>query len=240
MAQLILNNVTLAYNNQPVIKGLSFQVDSGDYLAVIGENGAGKSTLIKGVLGLLPILGGSVEFSDGITRKDVGYLPQSTAVQKNFPAGVSEIVLSGFLNRKGIFGFYTAEERRQQDEVLKRLGILNLKNRSFRELSGGQQQRVLLARALCAANKLLILDEPVASLDPLAAEEFYALIKSLNRQEKLTVIMVSHDVDTVLREADHVLHLKKDGYFFGTTDEYINGDAAAFIDTSDKKEGNEC
>lgn len=236
MAQLVLKDVTMAYNNLPVINKVNFCIERGDYLGIIGENGVGKSTLMKGILGLLPLENGTVEFLDGTTRRDIGYLPQSTAVQKNFPAGVSEIVLSGFLNKKRGFGFYTADERRQKDRVLTRLGISELKNRCFRELSGGQQQRVLLARALCAAGKLLVLDEPVASLDPAAADEFYTLIKSLNCDENLTVIMVSHDVDAVLKQASHTLHLKKDGYFFGTTSDYINSRESKGNPTALKKE----
>ncbi len=217
-------DAVLGYEDGVVCENINFNVSEGDYLCILGENGAGKSTLMKALLGLNPPLKGSIEFCGDTTRREIGYLPQQTPVQRDFPASVREIVQSGCLNRCGLRPFYNKEEKRLADEVMERLGIKDLAKKCYRELSGGQQQRVLLARALCATGKLLLLDEPVTGLDPKATAEMYELIDKLNKKEKVTVIMISHDVTAAVKYADHVLQLGKTQLFFGSTEDYIESD----------------
>ncbi len=216
------DHVHLAYEKRVVLSDLSFTVSEGDYLAIIGENGTGKSTLLKGILGLLKPVSG--EISLGIRNNQIGYLPQQTVSQQHFPASVEEIVLSGRLNQQRWYPFYTKKDKQAAERAMERLEILDLKKRCYRELSGGQQQRVLLARALCSASKLLLMDEPTAGLDAVVTEEFYQLIKELN-QEGMTVMMVTHDIPASLRYSDHILCLERDGVFFGKTEEYKGGGA---------------
>ena len=274
MSQLICENLTLGYEGRNVIENLNFRVNAGDYLCIVGENGAGKSTLIKALLGLKAPTAGSVTFGDGLQQNEIGYLPQQTPVQKDFPASVQEIVRTGVLSRRqnlppapeperkrktprtdkqrkklekreankqakqkkraafrekhpGLCAavatlnpFYTRRMRAYADAQMERMGITHLKNRCYRELSGGQQQRVLLARALCAAEKMILLDEPVAGLDPKVTQEMYELIADLNRGG-VTVIMVSHDIAAAVRYASHVLHVSKTHMFFGTKESYL-------------------
>ncbi len=212
--------VSLAYEKRLVLSDLSFSVEEGDYVAVLGENGAGKSTLLKGILGLLKPVAGEILLE--IRSNQIGYLPQQTDMQRNFPASVEEIVLSGRLNQKGWYPFFTKKDKQMAEQSMERLEILDLKKRCYRELSGGQQQRVLLARALCSASKLLLLDEPTSGLDMVSTEEFYRLIGQLNR-EGMTVILVSHDIPASLRYANRVLSLEQDGIFFGRTEEFRGG-----------------
>ncbi len=221
MALIACQNASFAYDGAPAVSGINFAVGVGDYLCVVGENGTGKSTLIKGLLGLLSPCCGSVVTGDGLKRNEIGYLPQQTAVQKDFPAGVYEVVLSGRLASRGILPFYSRADKAAADENIRRLNIESLRNRCYRELSGGQQQRALLARALCATKKLLLLDEPVAGLDPIATQELYRLIESINK-DGLTVVMVSHDIRSAVTFASHILHLNKTQVFFGATEEYLN------------------
>jgi zinc transport system ATP-binding protein len=198
-------------------------VEPGDYLCIVGENGSGKTTLMKGLLGLHKPAGGHIAF-DGIKQSEIGYLPQQTPVQKDFPASVQEVVLSGCLNRHGLLPFYSRADKKQTGDNLTRLGISDLKKKSYRDLSGGQQQRVLLARALCATGKLLLLDEPVAGLDPLMACELYALIDRLNKELGITIIMVSHDMKSAVQYANKILHMGTSVVFFGPTEEYKKTD----------------
>ncbi|MCC8042076.1 MAG: ABC transporter ATP-binding protein [Oscillospiraceae bacterium] len=221
MAQIICRSLTLGYESTKVAENISFSVQRGDYLCIIGENGSGKSTLVKALLGLNPPISGEIEFGDDLRKNEIGYLPQQTQAQRDFPASVEEIVLSGCVNRKGLRPFYSAKERAAADEAMKRLDVLSLKKRCYRELSGGQQQRVLLSRALCATDKLILLDEPVTGLDPKAAEEMYSLIKKLN-ESGTTVIMVSHDMSAALKYSSHILRMGMESVFFGTTSEYMN------------------
>ena len=225
MAQLICKDVTLGYEGKPVVKGLDFTVESGDYLCIVGENGSGKSTLIKTLLRLHPVMSGSIETGDGLEDREIGYLPQQTLVQRDFPASVIEIVQSGLLGRCGLRPFYRKEERQLARQNMERLGISHLAHRCYRELSGGQQQRVLLARALCATRKMLLLDEPVAGLDPKATAEMYELVAELNKKDGITIIMVSHDIDAALLYASHVLHVG-DEPFWGTREEYLQSGLA--------------
>ncbi len=219
MAQLICKDVTLGYENITLARNLNFSVNAGDYLCIVGENGTGKSTLIKTILHLRKPLAGTIHYSDGLTSTQVGYLPQQTTVQKDFPASVHEIVISGFQGKTGLRPFYSKAEKEGAREAMKRLGIENLENMSYMELSGGQQQRVLLARALCAADKLLLLDEPATGLDPYGADEMYKTIKSLN-EEGISIIMITHDIQAALQFATHILHIGST-LFFGTRDEYM-------------------
>ncbi len=220
MAILECTDVTMSYEGVNVFEHLSFSLERGDYLCILGENGSGKSTLMKGLLGLLKPSSGEIKYSDGLVKSEIGYLPQQSPVQRDFPASVYEVVLSGTLNRKGLSPFYGRRERKLADDNLKRLSITHLKNSCYRDLSGGQQQRVLLARALCATKSLLLLDEPVTGLDPVVSAEFYGLISELNHDDKITVIMVSHDVKQSVAAATHILHLENKTCFFGMVDEY--------------------
>ena len=214
-------DVTLGYENKVVAKNLNFKIDQGDYLCVVGENGTGKSTLIKTLLGLIKPLNGEVIANvQGKNHKGVGYLPQQTQAQKDFPASVWEVVLSGVQNNDHRCPFYNKKDKAEAEKNMEKLNILDLKKRCYRELSGGQQQRVLLARALCATDSVLILDEPVTGLDPAASMELYETIKDLNKKENVTIIMVSHDIKNALNYATHILHLEQENDFFGTVEEY--------------------
>ena len=217
-------DLTIGYEGAPVLEGLNFEVSSGDYLCIVGENGSGKSTLMKTILSLLPPLAGRVVTGDGLKRTEIGYLPQQTAAQKDFPASVREVVLSGCLNRMGARPFYSRAEKEEASRNLERLSIAGLAKKCYRELSGGQQQRVLLARALCATRKLLMLDEPVTGLDPEATAGMYELIASLNK-EGVTVIMISHDMNAAVRKASHVLRLKDRSWSFATRAEFLDSEA---------------
>lgn len=237
MAQIICRNAVLGYDGRAITHGLDFSVDAGDYLCIVGENGAGKSTLIKTILGLTPPISGEIEFSDGLRKTEIGYLPQQTPVQRDFPASVGEIVLSGCLGGSGLRPFYSRAQKKRALESMKKMDIEKLSGRCYRELSGGQQQRVLLARALCATEKLVLLDEPVAGLDPKVTREMYELIAALNG-EGITVIMVSHDVAAAVRYASHILHLGNTPKFFGTKEDYLKTDVGrAFI--SEEENGDE-
>ena len=223
MSYITCENLILGYEGTSVAEHISFSVDKGDYLCIVGENGAGKSTLMKTLLGLTPLMGGSIQYGDGLAAHEIGYLPQQTFVQKDFPASVWEIVLSGALSKCGWRPFFHKGQKQLAEENMKRMDIWNLKKEWYRNLSGGQQQRVLLARALCASSKLLVLDEPVTGLDPKVTVEFYQLITDLNR-EGLTIIMVSHDIHAAVKYASHILHVEKEKSFIGTTGEYIGSD----------------
>lgn len=218
--QISCENLNMSYEGQTVINSLSFCVNKGDYLCVVGENGSGKSTLIKGLLNLKKASQGKI-YVDKTAK--IGYLPQKTPAQKDFPASVWEVVLSGTLNTKKLLPFYSRSQKKKAEDCLEKLNILDLKKTCCRNLSGGQQQRVFLARALCAAQDLLLLDEPVNGLDPVAAQEFYELIKNINKSGT-TVIMVTHDISHALKYGTHILHLSENDTFFGTKDEYLNSD----------------
>lgn len=218
MKQIKCENISIGYDGKPAIKNLTFSLSFGDYLCIVGANGAGKTTLIKTILGLIPSLSGQIEFLNGFKKAEIGYLPQQTLIQKDFPATVWEVVLSGFQNRAKFRPFYNKKEKQQAKEILSRLGISNLERRCYRELSGGQQQRVLLARALCGAQKMILLDEPTSGLDIDASKEMYKLIKSLNK-EGITIVMITHDISAAVKEASHILFLK-DQPFFGTKTEF--------------------
>ena len=245
-----LENASFAYDGAVVVRGINFTLEQGDYLCVVGENGSGKSTLIKGLLGLKPPAHGSVTFGKGINPRQIGYMPQQTPAQRDFPAGVSEVVISGRLAKRGFKPFYGKADRYAADMNMEKLGIADLRKHCYGELSGGQQQRVLLARALCAAEKLLLLDEPAAGLDPIITAELYGVIERLNRNSDsggMTVIMVSHDINAAARHEGKILHLSphrcsldevqkcecdpnsitESQLFFGTSDEYRRTEAGA-------------
>lgn len=217
------SRLSFAYDGHIAVEDLNFSVYSGDYLSIVGENGSGKSTLIKGMLGLVKPGSGSIT-TNGLKSNEIGYLPQQTAAQKDFPASVYEVVLSGRLNSQGIRPFYNKADKKIVFENMERLNITAVKNQCYRELSGGQQQRVLLCRALCATKKVLLLDEPTAGLDPIITHELYHSIQAINRDLKITVIMVSHDIQAALKYSSHILHLKNRQLFFGTREEYENSE----------------
>lgn len=224
MSQISAQNVSMSYEKRPVLEGVSFEVEQGDYLCIVGENGSGKTTLMKGILGLMPLKSGTICFGEGVKVNHIGYLPQQTVVQRDFPASVFEVVLSGCLNRIGIKPFYSGREKIRALRNLERLGIENLKLKSYKALSGGQQQRVLLARALCATEKIVLLDEPATGLDPIVTNEFYQIIRDLNK-EGVTIIMISHDVKAAVENANKILHIGNVMEFFGGTEEYLRSEA---------------
>lgn len=224
MALITCEDLILGYDGRTVTENINFQVNRGDYLCIVGENGAGKSTLMKTLLHLKTPMGGKVSTCDGLMPYEIGYLPQQTVIQKDFPASVWEIVLSGTLSKCGIRPYYNRKEKKTAIDNMQKLSIWDLRKRCYRELSGGQQQRVLLARALCATTKLLLLDEPVAGLDPKVTKELYHLIQSLN-QSGITVIMISHDIQAAITYASHILHIGEQQLFFGKTEEYQESEA---------------
>jgi zinc transport system ATP-binding protein len=209
-----------AYNGFIAADNVSFELRDGDYFSVVGENGSGKSTVMKGLLGLQKPAAGSVEFY-GIKPREVGYLPQQTPVQKDVPATVWEVALSGCQNRLRFFPFYTAADKERAREKLKYMEDASLASKPYRNLSGGQQQRVLLARALCAASKLLMLDEPVSGLDPAMTGRMYEILNELNSVKKLTILMISHDLESALKYSNKILHLSYGENFFGGKEEYL-------------------
>lgn len=218
---IVCRDVSLGYEGQSVLTHLNLCVKSGDYLCIVGDNGSGKSTLLRGLLGLLPPQSGEIYRAPELEQGAVGYLPQQTKAQRDFPATVLEVVLSGCLNRRGFRFFYSAAQKSEALMNLGKLGVLELKDASYRDLSGGQQQRVLLARALCAASRLLILDEPVTGLDPAAAQDLYKTLSYLNRKEGMAILMVTHDLRPALRSAGTVLHIGRTGYFIGPPADYL-------------------
>ena len=236
MAMIDVEELALGYENRTILEGLSFYVNEGDYLCIVGENGSGKSTLMKTLLGLQKPHGGTIRLGDGLKKNEIGYLPQQTAVQKDFPASVREVVLSGCQARCGFRPFYSRSEKQLADQNMERMGIRQLAKRCYRDLSGGQQQRALLARALCATRKILLLDEPVSGLDPVVTAEMYELIKSLNH-EGITIIMISHDISAAVSYASHILHIGKK-IFFGTTEEYTASDTGKLFIMREESEEN--
>jgi zinc transport system ATP-binding protein len=230
---IVCKNTSFGYDGHAVVRELTFTVTKGDFLCVVGENGSGKSTLIKGILRLIAPMQGSITFSAGVSRNNTGYLSQQTAAKKDFPAGVYEIVLSGNAGTMGLRPFYSRKEKQAAEENMERLGITDLREKCFRELSGGQQRRVLLARALCAtgdsrsaegAHKLLVLDEPAAGLDPLITADVNGLLRKINQEMAITIIMISHDIDAASKYANKILHLKNKQCFFGSSEEYLQSD----------------
>jgi zinc transport system ATP-binding protein len=219
MTLIKAEKLSLGYDSGAIVKDLNFEVNSGDYLCIIGHNGSGKSTLMRTLLGLIKPISGEVVFEGGLRKNEIGYLPQQTQVQKDFPASIEEIVLSGCVSKEGFKPFFSKEDRAKAKANIEKLGLSGMEKRSFRDLSGGQQQRVLLARALCATERVLLLDEPVAGLDPDVTEEMYSVIEKLNR-DGATIIMISHDISATLKYATNILHMG-DTVFFGTKEEYL-------------------
>jgi len=231
MSQLTCKDVSLGYEGMTVTRDINFTVNKGDYLCIVGENGSGKSTLIKALLKLKSPISGEIIYDEGLSASEIGYLPQQTIVQRDFPASVTEIVMSGFSGSNGLRPFYTKAQKERAKKNMERLDITELAKRCYRELSGGQQQRVLLARALCATESLLLLDEPVAGLDPKVTAEMYDLINQINEKYGITIIMVSHDLNAALSHATHILHLSDHPLFFGTKDDYLESKVGkAFVD----------
>ena len=211
--QLGCRDLTVGYDGKAILKNINFSVEEGEYLSIVGENGSGKSTLMRTLLRLQQPLSGEVILGNGLNREEIGYLPQQTVIQKDFPASVREIVLSGCQNHLDFWPFYRTKEKKYAEEMMKKLQITHLSKRCYRELSGGQQQRVLLARALCATRKILLLDEPVSGLDPQMTEEMYRLIEKINREDKITIIMISHDIRGAMEYASHILQIGQEVIF---------------------------
>ena len=224
MALISCENVTLSYDGKPVLTDLSFQVKAGDYLCILGENGSGKSTLVKSLLGLHKPSHGSISMGDGLRHREIGYLPQQSMIQRDFPASVFEVVLSGCLNSNGFRPFFSPAAKDRAWATIQKLSLEPIVKKSFQELSGGQRQRVLVARALCATHKLLLLDEPTAGLDPLVTQDMYKLIAQLNQEDGITILMVSHDIAGTVNYASHILHLAGKPLFYGTSYDYLHSD----------------
>ena len=220
MALITLENVTIAFEGVPAVENVSYQVNRGDYMVIIGENGSGKSTLMRAMLGRVHPRHGTISYGDGVRRSQIGYLPQQTAAQRDFPASVEEVVLSGCVNQLGMRFFYTKSMVEKAQEKMRLLNIEDLRQKPYRTLSGGQQQRTLLARALCATDSLLLLDEPVTGLDPASAEELYDLIRKLNQEHGVSVVMVSHDLHSAMHDASKVLVVDRGVSFFGSIEDY--------------------
>lgn len=221
MALITFESVGLSYGGDNVAHDVSFSVQAGEFWGIVGENGSGKTTLMKALLGLLPCASGRIIMGEGLKPNEIGYLPQSSPIQKDFPASVGEVVLSGTIGYRGLKPFYGPRERRMARDNMEMLGLLPLEKHSYQELSGGQQQRVLLARALCATKKCLVLDEPTTGLDPVVTAEFYRLLNDINARG-MTIIMVSHDVEEAVRCCSKILHLSCHPLFIGTAAEYKN------------------
>ena len=234
MELITCQHLSLGYDGREILHDLNFTVHAGDYLCIVGENGSGKTTLMRTILGLQTPLGGSILTGGGLKKTEIGYLPQQTAVQKDFPATVWEIVLSGCQGRRGYHPFYSREDKQLARENIEKMGLSALERRCYRELSGGQQQRVLLARALCATRKILLLDEPVSGLDPKVTAEMYALIQNLNRSDGITVIMISHDIAAAVQYASHILHIGNT-VFFGTLPEYLQSGIGNYFTGKENK-----
>lgn len=226
MKLISFENVTMKYDTRQcnAVTDVSFYVETGDYLCITGENGSGKSTILKGLLGLMDISHGKIGYAHGFSRADIGYLPQHTQTQKNFPASVTEVIMSGNLGKMKNFPFYRKAEKDRAIRNMERLSIADLAKRPYGELSGGQQQRVLLARALCSSEKMIALDEPLTGLDPLVTSELYRIIGEINREDKIAVVMVTHDVVNAVKYANKILHLSGRAEYFGDTEGYINSE----------------
>lgn len=220
MNYITCDQVSYSYDRLPVIRNLSFSVKKGDFLCIVGENGTGKSTLVKGLLGLKSADSGFVRYENGLTNRGIGYLPQMSEQARDFPAAVQEVVRSGCLNRRGWFPFYSSADISRANAAMEKMGILPFAKRNCAELSGGQKQRMLLARALCAASDLLLLDEPTGGLDEGATEELYSLIEKLHKEDGMTILMVTHDSAILPRLATHILYLGQHSTFYGTLAEY--------------------
>ena len=221
MAMLTFEGVGLSYGGDNVAHDVNFSVNAGEFWGIVGENGSGKTTLMKALLGLIPCSTGRIVMGEGLKPNEIGYLPQSSAIQRDFPASVEEVVLSGTIGWRGMKPFYGKNERESARANMEMLGILPIAKHSYQELSGGQQQRVLLARALCATRKCLVLDEPTTGLDPVVTADFYRLLNDVNKRG-MTIVMVSHDIEEAVRCCTHILHLSCHPLFIGTAAEYKN------------------
>lgn len=227
MSLLECKKLSIGYQNKVVCKDISFKVERGEYVCVIGENGSGKSTMLKTILGLNKAISGKIIFDDDFNKSAIGYLPQQSGIQKDFPATVKEIVMSGFLGKIGLRPFYNRKEKDKATAIMRELEILEFQKKSMRDLSGGQQQRVLLARALCASDELLIMDEPINNLDAKSMKSFYKLISKLNRENNITIMLVTHDIEKVIKDVNHIIYLKDNTLkFSGTQRDFLNSEYA--------------
>ena len=229
MSLIKFSNIEFKYDSKQILQNVSFEVNKGDYVCILGENGTGKSTLLNLLSGILKPTSGSIEFFDESLKSKIGYLPQQIQIQDNFPASVYEIVLSGCVNKLKLYPFYTRIEKQIANYNINLLGISDIKAKSFHELSGGQKQRVLLARALCSAENLILLDEPVSGLDPVVTESFYDTIHHLNTEHGTTIVMVSHDIKKSLEFATHIIYISKNSFYYAKKDDFLNSEVSKKI-----------
>lgn len=195
----------IGYKTMFALKNISFDVNSGEYICIIGDNGAGKTTLIKSLLSLNDISSGKIEIN--CKRNEISYLPQNSSIPLDFPATVEEIVLTGTQDDKIKAFFYGVNQKKMANSAMEKARITNLAKRRFGELSGGQQQRVLFARAIAKNPKVLILDEPCTGLDSSTCKDFYKLLDDVNSIERVTIIMVLHDLSAVKKYASKIIAL---------------------------------
>ncbi len=224
-------NINLSYENQQVLKNISFEIKENDYIGIVGENGSGKTTLVKAILGLIPVDSGKIIYLEN--KNKIGYVPQKNNIQKNFPATVFEVVLSGFSSKNKFIPFYSKKEKEIALNNMKCVNVLNFKNKSFQKLSGGEQQRVLLARALNSAEKIMFMDEPVANLDPVATKDFYDSVAHLHQHHNMTIVTTTHDIENIIKYANKILHIDKEILFFGTTEDYLKTEYSKYMIGSD-------
>jgi ABC-type Mn2+/Zn2+ transport system ATPase subunit len=211
-----------------VLEDISFSLRAGHFLGVVGPNGAGKTTLLRAMLGLVPIAAGHIEVfgrPPGGASPEVGYVPQRHAVAPSFPATVRDVVMMGRLPRLGWLGRPSAADRDSVARSLARVGMQDRADRPIGRLSGGEQRRAMLAQALCASQKLLVLDEPTIGLDLPAEQSFYALLRSLKEELGLTVIAVSHDLVALAAEADELVCINRTMHVHGNPEEVVHSHA---------------
>ena len=224
MSLIKCNNIEFKYDGKEILKNISFEVNKGDYLCIIGENGSGKSTLLNIISGVLKPNNGTVTLDSNLSKKEIGYLPQKSEIYENFPASVYEVVISGCVNKLSIIPFCRRKEKQIANYNMNLLEISNIKNKCFHELSGGQKQRVLLARTLCSTRDIILLDEPVSGLDPIITESFYNVVNHLNNEHGTTVVMVSHDIQNCFKYASHILYIGKELFYYGSKSDFLNSE----------------
>lgn len=227
-----ISHVSFSYDDTEVLRDITFEIHKGDYLGLVGPNGAGKTTLLKIMLGLLAPKTGRVLLFGRDARQfqdwpKIGYVPQKAVhFDKRFPATVFEVVLMGRAALRGIGRRFTQEDRMMAEDALKTAEMWEYRNRLIGDLSGGEQQRVFIARALVTKPEVIFLDEPTTGVDAVSQEEFYALLRKLNQESQATLVLISHDIERVLREAMHIACIDRTLVCHGSPEDYKKEAAA--------------